>query len=133
MPTPPPSSSRRQPWQYTLALVFFAAAAADLALIVQWLAGRDSDPGAIVAWHVVTMATSLACLVSVWRRRSWAPYAVAAWGVANTTLVLAVPFLVNLPKEALPGIWGGAAVVGVLAAVCVLVIRRKLSRQQGAP
>ena len=125
----PDEHAPREPWQYTLAAVFTAAAASDVLPIVQWLRGQDSDPGALVLWHGVTFATAIACLLAVWRRHSWAPYAVAAWGVANTTLVLAVPFLVNLPKEALPGIWGGAAVVGVLATVCVLVIRRKLSQQ----
>ncbi len=126
-PVPP---RPREPWQYTLAAVFTAAAAGDVVLIVQWLRGQDSDPGAIVLWHVVTLATAIACLVSVWRRRSWAPYAVAAWGVANTTLVLSVPFLVEVPKEGLPAIWAGAGVVGVLAAVCVWVVWRRVNSQQ---
>ena len=127
--TAPVAPRPREPWQYTLAAVFTAAAASDLLLIVQWLRGHEGDPGALVLWHAVTLATAIACLVSVWRRRIWAPYAVAAWGVANTTLVLAVPFLVDVPKEGVRAIWAGAGVVGVLAAVCVFVVWRRVQSQ----
>ncbi len=127
--TSPISPRSREPWQYTLAAVFTAAASADVLLIVQWLRGQDSDPGAIVLWHAVTLATALACVLAVWRRQAWAPYAVAAWGVANTTLVLSVPFLVDVPKDAVSAIWAGAGVVGVLAAVCIWVVWRKVKSQ----
>ena len=119
---------RRAPWQYALCAVFTAAAAADASLLGSWLLDRTTEPAGIVAWHVVTMATAITSLVAIWRRRGWAPYAVAAWGVANTTLVLAVPFLVTVDPDGVRGIWLGAGVVGVLATVCVWVVHRMLKR-----
>lgn len=113
-------------WQYALCSVFAAAAAADSSLIASYLFNQTTEPVPIVLWHCVTLGAALSCLVSIWRRRLWAPYAVAAWGVANTTLVLAVPFFVTVGPEGVPSIWLGAAVVGVLAAVCVWVVRSRL-------
>ena len=108
-----------------LAALFALSAVADLSIVVNWLRG-DNEPSAIVLWHGVTLAASVACLVSIWGRRTWAPYAVAAWGIANTTLVLSLPLLlVDLPADAVPGILAGGAAVGVFTALCVWVTWRR--------
>lgn len=115
----------REPWQFVLVAVFALSAAADLSIVVNWIGG-DNEPPAIVLWHGVTFVAALVCLVSIWGRQSWAPYAVAAWGIASATLVLSLPLLLpDLPSKAVPGIWAGGGIVGVLAAICVWVIWRK--------
>ena len=120
-----PLPRRREPWQYVLAALFTLGAASDLTVVASWLGGSSEVP-AVVAWHGAIFATAVASLVSVWGRRMWAPYAVAAWGIASTTLVLSLPLLLaDLPAEEVRGIWIGGAAVGALATACVWVIWRK--------
>ena len=115
---------RREPWQFVLAALFALSAAADVTIFVNWIRG-DNEAPAIVVWHGVTFVASVASMVSIWGRRAWAPYAVAAWGIASTTLVFSLPLLLELPADAARGIWLGGAVVGVFASACVWVIWRK--------
>lgn len=127
--TAPVPSRPREPWQYALSAVFLAGGLSDLMQSVQWMLGTNDGPGAIALWHVVTFATSAACLVAVWQRQGWAPYAVAAWGVANVTLLLSIPLFVSMPAEAVRSVWVGAALCGVLAAVCVWIVWRRVKSQ----
>jgi hypothetical protein len=125
----PDEHAPREPWQYALCAVFLAGGLSDLMQSVGWAAGSNDGPGAIALWHVVTFATSAASLVAIWRRQGWAPYAVAAWGVANVTLLLSIPLFVSMPAEAVRSVWVGAGLCGVLAAVCVWIVWRRVKRQ----
>ena len=107
-----PIVRRREAWQFVLCALFALGAASDVTIFMNWMRG-DNEAPAIVVWHGVTLAAALASLVSIWGRRIWAPYAVAAWGIASTALVFSLPLLLELPAEALGGIWLGGAVVGV--------------------
>ena len=123
--TDAPIGARRAPWQYALSGLFALAIAADLSLVLPFVFfGARSEPAGIVVWHVVTCGAAVASLIAIWQRRAWAPYAVAARGVANSTLVLSVPFFVDVPADAVAGIRMGAAVVAVFAALCTWVAWR---------
>ncbi len=126
---PPTDDPVRAPWQYALSAVFALGALSDLLQIGEWLLGNGHAPAPLMAWHGVTAATALACLVAVWQRRGWATRAVAAWGVANTTLLVSLPLLVAMPDEARPGVWVGAGAVAVLTIVCMVVVDRNMKRQ----
>ena len=125
------TGARRAPWQYGLSAFFLLAIAADLNIVIPFVYGVRSEPAGIMVWHVVTCGTSVASLIAVWRRRAWAPYAVAAWGVANATLVLSVPFFVDVPADGVAGIRLGAAVVAGLAALCTWVVWRGVRSPRG--
>ncbi|MBI3792366.1 MAG: hypothetical protein HY275_16005 [Gemmatimonadetes bacterium] len=124
-----PAPRPRAPWQYALAAVFLAGGVSDLLQTGEWLFGYGDQPGALALWHGVTAVASAACIVAVLGRLWWAPRAVAAWGVANATLVASLPFLLSLPSEARGAIWAGAAVIALFTGVCVWVVRRNLKRQ----
>ncbi len=127
---PPTDAPPREPWQYALSAVFALGAVSDLLQLGEWLLGASTAPAPLMAWHGVTAATALACLVAVWQRRGWATRAVAAWGVANTTLLASLPALLGLPDEARAGVWVGAGAVAVLTIICMVVVDRNLKRQQ---
>jgi hypothetical protein len=103
-----------------LGVLFALSAASDLVQVAGVLAGRVSQPAALAAEHALAGLAGAAAAVGLWRGARWAAGAVAAWGLFTTVLLLTLPAVLDLPREARPGIWLGAAITGLVAAAVAL-------------
>ena len=75
------------------------------------LLGRSADSTALTAWQVIIGALAAATAWSAWRGLRWAPASAVAYGVVTAAMLVALPSLLDLEREARGGIWTGAAVV----------------------
>ncbi len=70
----------------------------------------------IMLFQIGVSLTSVLSAIGVWRRSSWAPRAVIAWGILGATFVALLQPLLGLPRAALPGLLGGAVLLLALTA-----------------
>lgn len=72
-------------------------------------------------------AGSLALLTAIgaWRRAAWAPWSALLYGAVTTCMLLLLPSLLDLPREAASGIATGAAMVFLFAALSAWYFRRQ--------
>lgn len=99
-----------------LGVLFGLSAASDLVQVAGVLAGRVSQPATLATEHALAGLAGAAAAVGLWRGARRAAGAVAAWGLFTTVLLLTLPAVLDLPPEARPGIWLGAAITVLVAA-----------------
>ena len=68
----------------------------------------DPMPAVMLFQFAVALTSTLSAL-GTWRRTRWATRAIVAWGLVGGTFVALLQPLLDLPKDALPGLVAGAA------------------------
>lgn len=80
-------------------------------------------PG-ILLFQSAVFITSASSAIGTWRRASWAPRAVIAWGAVASVFVALLQPMLALPLDARPGLLAGSALLLALAAGAVAFLRR---------
>ena len=79
---------------------------------------------AVMLFQFAVALTSTLSALGTWRRTRWATRAIVAWGLVEGTFVALLRPLLDLPKDALPGLVAGAASILVIAGAFVWWVKR---------
>lgn len=82
--------------------------------------------------QLISGLLALGSVVALLRRARWTKAIIGAWGVFCAAFVASLGALLDLPADARPGLWIGAAVVLVMAGVSVLYLVRAESMERVA-
>ena len=118
----------RKPLRLVLTAIFGVLAVIDLTQVLLALLGRSDNPAALIALNCGTGATAAATCLGSWRRKRWTPIAAVAYGVLTTTLLLALPSLIDLPVDARAGLRTGAVAVFLFALLSAAHFRADFRR-----
>ena len=126
--TPRPGSTARTVGRVIIAGLF--AYCGINAALEAWSEARDIVmhvpeplPG-ILLFQSAVFITSALSAIGTWRRSSWAPRAVTAWGAVGSVFVALLQAMLALPRAALPGLLVGAAFLLAMTAGVVAFLRR---------
>ena len=127
-PTPRPTGTARTVGRVIIAGLF--AYCGCNAAMEAWSEARDIVmhapeplPGILLFQSAVFLTSALSA-IGTWRRASWAPRAVTAWGTVGSVFVSLLQPMLGLPLAALPGLLVGAALLIAMAAGVVAFLRR---------
>ena len=84
----------------------------------------STAPVSVIAFQFAVALTSTVSVVGAWRRTPWATRAIVMWGLVAATFVALLQPLLDLPKDALPGLLAAAVCVFVIAGVFVWCVQR---------
>jgi hypothetical protein len=111
-----------------LSAVFAFLALAAWGEVLSVALGSDTPP-LLAALQTCVGIAAAATAWGSWRRTKWAASAALAYGVVTAGMLVLLPSLLRLPAEARAGIWSGAGVVVVFAALCARYFRANARRQ----
>lgn len=80
-------------------------------------------PGILLFQGAVVITSALSA-IGTWRRTTWAPRAVLVWGAVSATFVALLQPMLGLPRDALPGLLAGTAMLLAMTAGFVVFLRR---------
>jgi hypothetical protein len=90
--------------------------------------GRTSDPGALTLFQALVGTAAAAAAWGSWAGTRWAPWAALLYGLLTAGMLVAVGPLLDLPADARHGIWIGAAVFMLFAAISAWYLHRAVAR-----
>jgi hypothetical protein len=87
---------------------------------------RDPESGslALALLHLAVALCSFAAAFGLWRRASWAPLAVVAWGITCAAMIVLLEPLHFADGSDRASLWQGAAAVLVVAAILYWYVKR---------
>jgi len=88
------------------------------------LTGNGGEPPPLIALQALVGASAAAAAWGTWRNARWASVACVLYGLVTAGMLAALPPLLDLPAEAGPGIWSGAALVLLFALSVAWYLRR---------
>ena len=92
--------------------------------VVLALLGDGGDPQALILLQLVVGATAAAAAWGAWRGARWAPRASVLYGGVTAGMLVALAPILDLPPDARPGLWSGAALVLLFALAIAWYLRR---------
>ena len=117
----------RRHWLLVVMVVLFLVAAlSDFAQVAAVLAGRTHQPRSLAALHALTGIAATAAAIALWRGLRRAPAIIWAWGVLCALMLLWVPIVLELPREAVPGLVASAAGTLAIAGLAAVGAKRLL-------
>ena len=119
----------RRPTSIILSIIFALLALAAWGEVLSVALGHSDSPPLLAALQTCVGGAAAATAWGSWRRRKWASSAALAYGAVTGGMLVFLPSLLGLPAEARAGIWSGAAVVMVFAALCAIYFRSDARRQ----
>jgi hypothetical protein len=112
-----------------LALVFALFALNGWVQVALAPLGRTSDPGALTLLQALVGTAAAAAAWGSWAGTRWAPWAALLYGLLTAGMLVAVGPLLDLPADARHGIWIGAVVFMLFAAVSAWYLHRAVARE----
>ncbi len=88
--------------------------------------GQMRQPRLLTVLHLVGGAAAYAAAYGTWRRRRWAAWASAAWGVILAVLIFAVGPTSGMPPEERRGLIPGALSVLMIGGGLALYLRNAI-------
>ena len=121
-------SAARRGVRVALAVIFALLALNAWAQVVLRLVLGSQDPPALVALQALIGTTAVAATIGIWRGARWAPAAALAYGIVTACMLVALEPIIGLGRDARGGLWAGAVMVLLFAALSAWYLRRS-----GAP
>ena len=89
---------------------------------------RGGDTGLLRLEHLDVSIFSFIAAFALWTDKRWAPWALAVAGTATAALIVSLGPLLRMDPVARSGLWVGAATIGVMTAVGVWFVARRVRR-----
>src|SRR5215204_4941427 len=115
---------RRSRVRAALAVLFVLLGLNAWTQVVLDLTGRADEPPPLIALQALVGALAAAAAWGTWRNARWASIACVLYGLVTAGMVAALVPILDLPREARPGIWSGAALVLLFAFAVAWYLRR---------
>src|SRR3981081_4825784 len=91
--------------------------------------GRTGDPRALTLLQALIGTAAAVAAWGSWAGTRWAPWAALLYGLVTAGTLVALGPLLDLPADSRRGIWMGAAVIMVLAALSGWYLHRAVARE----
>ena len=93
----------------------------------------DGDPPSLILLQALVGTAAAAAAWGAWRGARWAPLASVLYGVVTAGMLVALAPILDLPPDARPGLWSGAALVLLFALAIAWYLRRARALQGVEP
>lgn len=120
---------RRSRIRHVLAALFVLLGANAWVQVLLALFGEGDDPPALMLFQTAVGAAAAAAAWGAWRGERWAPLASVVYGVVTAGMLVALAPILDLPPDARPGLWSGAALVLLFALAIAWYLRRARALQ----
>jgi hypothetical protein len=114
----------RSIWRKLLVVLFALLALDGFAEATRHFVSPNDVPPALFWLQLIAGSLALASAVGLWRRARWGSAAIIAWGIEVATMLVLLEPILNLDAQASAGLWPGAAVMLVIAALCAWYAQR---------
>ena len=94
---------------------------------------RAEDPPEMILLQSAVGAVATAAAWGAWRDAAWAPPAALLYGLVTAGMLVALAPILDLPSEARPGLWSGAALVLLFAVAIAWYLRRARALDRSEP
>jgi peptidoglycan/LPS O-acetylase OafA/YrhL len=108
--------------------IFVLLAAAEVIQLIQAARGEHPDPPVLLLTHALTGVLAGLAAFGLWRRRSWAPWAVVGWGILTAAMLVALGPILGEPGDTWRGYWLAAVVIAAFAAGSAWYARSQTGR-----
>ncbi len=113
-----------------LAVIYALLALNAWAQVVLVPLGRSGDPLLLTALQFLIGAAAAVAAWEIWSAAKWAPGAILIHGFITAGMLASLGPMLDLPGDARPGLWVGAAAVILWSLVFAWYLRRVVRRRQ---
>jgi len=115
---------QRSIWRKLLVVLFVLFALDGFAEATRHFLSPGDVPPALFWLQLLAGSLALASSVGLWQRARWGSVAIIAWGIEVATMLVLLAPILHLDAQASAGLWPGAAVMLVIAALCAWYAQR---------
>jgi peptidoglycan/LPS O-acetylase OafA/YrhL len=109
---------QRSIWRKLLVVLFVLLALDGFAEATRHFLSPNDVPPALFWLQLIAGSLALASAVGLWRRARWGAVAIIAWGLEVATMLVLLAPILNLDAQASAGLWPGAGMMLLIAALC---------------
>jgi hypothetical protein len=114
----------RSIWRKLLVALFILLALDGFVETTRHFLTPGDVPGALAWLQFGAGSLALASAVGLWRRARWGSAVIVAWGLEVATMLVLLESILHLDAQASAGLWPGAAVILVVAALSAWYAQR---------
>jgi peptidoglycan/LPS O-acetylase OafA/YrhL len=114
----------RSVWRKLLVVLFALLALDGFAEATRHFLSPTDVPPALFWLQLVAGSLALASAVGLWRRARWGSVVIIAWGIEVAAMLVLLAPILDLDAQASAGLWPGAGVMLVIAALCAWYAQR---------
>ncbi|HEX6599837.1 MAG TPA: hypothetical protein VF034_10985 [Gemmatimonadaceae bacterium] len=115
---------QRSIWRKLLVVLFVLFALDGFAEATRHFLSPGDVPPALFWLQLIAGSLALASAVGLWRRAWWGSIVIIAWGIEVAAMLVLLAPILDLDAQASAGLWPGAAVMLVIAALCAWYAQR---------